>query len=156
MIWARVVRGWLRLACLLVSAAPALAKKKVVEPPAPPGARGFLWPRLSPDTVYRRFHAPLHRLPADAELSPRDPDVPVWDSLSEAEKLRERNGELFAALAAAEEREKLRREVETLRSSLGAGVVNDLVVCESQATLLGSLTSRVAGRAVGTLAPLFS
>ena len=24
-----------------------------------------LWPRLSPDTVYRRFHAPLRRLPAD-------------------------------------------------------------------------------------------
>jgi GNAT superfamily N-acetyltransferase len=23
-----------------------------------------LWPRLSPDTVYRRFHAPLRRLPA--------------------------------------------------------------------------------------------
>jgi GNAT superfamily N-acetyltransferase len=22
-----------------------------------------LWPRLSPDTVYRRFHSPLHRLP---------------------------------------------------------------------------------------------
>ena len=27
---------------------------------------GRLWPRLSPDTVYRRFHAPLHGLPADA------------------------------------------------------------------------------------------
>jgi GNAT superfamily N-acetyltransferase len=25
-----------------------------------------LWPRLSPDTVYRRFHAPLHGLPAEA------------------------------------------------------------------------------------------
>src|SRR5690348_14322444 len=24
-----------------------------------------LWPRLSRDTVYRRFHAPLHRLPAE-------------------------------------------------------------------------------------------
>jgi GNAT superfamily N-acetyltransferase len=24
-----------------------------------------LWPRLSPDTVYRRFHAPLHRIPAE-------------------------------------------------------------------------------------------
>ena len=22
-----------------------------------------LWPRLSPETVYRRFHAPVHRLP---------------------------------------------------------------------------------------------
>jgi GNAT superfamily N-acetyltransferase len=25
-----------------------------------------LWPRLSPDTVYRRFHSPIHGLPADA------------------------------------------------------------------------------------------
>jgi GNAT superfamily N-acetyltransferase len=25
-----------------------------------------LWPRLSADTVYRRFHAPLHGLPAEA------------------------------------------------------------------------------------------
>jgi ribosomal protein S18 acetylase RimI-like enzyme len=24
-----------------------------------------LWPRLSPDTVYRRFHAPLHGLPSE-------------------------------------------------------------------------------------------
>src|SRR5215213_311093 len=24
-----------------------------------------LWPRLSPDTVYRRFHAPLHSLPPE-------------------------------------------------------------------------------------------
>jgi RimJ/RimL family protein N-acetyltransferase len=24
-----------------------------------------LWPRLSPETVYRRFHAPVHRLPAE-------------------------------------------------------------------------------------------
>ena len=24
-----------------------------------------LWPRLSRETVYRRFHAPLHRLPAE-------------------------------------------------------------------------------------------
>src|SRR4051794_41249870 len=23
-----------------------------------------MWPRLSPDTVYRRFHSPLRRLPA--------------------------------------------------------------------------------------------
>src|SRR3954469_24169433 len=22
-----------------------------------------MWPRLSPDTIYRRFHSPLHRLP---------------------------------------------------------------------------------------------
>jgi GNAT superfamily N-acetyltransferase len=25
-----------------------------------------LWPRLSADTIYRRFHAPVHRLPDDA------------------------------------------------------------------------------------------
>ena len=25
-----------------------------------------LWPRLSRETVYRRFHAPLHRLPREA------------------------------------------------------------------------------------------
>ncbi len=25
-----------------------------------------LWPRLSRDTIYRRFHAPLHRLPAES------------------------------------------------------------------------------------------
>jgi len=25
-----------------------------------------LWPRLSPDTVYRRFHSPLHTLPPEA------------------------------------------------------------------------------------------
>jgi GNAT superfamily N-acetyltransferase len=25
-----------------------------------------LWPRLSPDTVYRRFHSPLHDLPPEA------------------------------------------------------------------------------------------
>ena len=25
-----------------------------------------MWPRLSPETVYRRFHAPLHGLPRDA------------------------------------------------------------------------------------------
>jgi GNAT superfamily N-acetyltransferase len=24
-----------------------------------------LWPRLSPDTIYRRFHSPLHGLPAE-------------------------------------------------------------------------------------------
>ncbi|MFL6098135.1 MAG: GNAT family N-acetyltransferase [Blastococcus sp.] len=26
---------------------------------------GRLWPRLSPDTVYRRFHSPLHDLPPE-------------------------------------------------------------------------------------------
>ena len=44
-------------------------------------------------------------------------------------------------LRKAEEREKLRQEVEALRSTLGAGVVQDLVVCESQATLAGSRSS---------------
>ena len=27
---------------------------------------GRLWPRLSPDTVYRRFHSPIHDLPPEA------------------------------------------------------------------------------------------
>jgi two-component system response regulator AtoC len=44
-----------------------------------------------------------------------------------------RPDEVTMTLRKAEEREKLRREVETLRSSLGAGVVNDLVVSESRA-----------------------
>ncbi|MBA3258890.1 MAG: sigma-54-dependent Fis family transcriptional regulator [Gemmatimonadales bacterium] len=56
-----------------------------------------------------------------------------------------RPDEVTMTLRKAEEREKLRREVETLRSSLGAGVVNDLVVCESQAMRdLLDLASRVA------------
>ncbi|HEU5041987.1 MAG TPA: sigma-54 dependent transcriptional regulator [Gemmatimonadales bacterium] len=53
--------------------------------------------------------------------------------------------EVVMTLRKAEEREKLRREVETLRSSLGAGVVQDLVVCESRAMRdLLDLASRVA------------
>jgi two-component system response regulator AtoC len=53
--------------------------------------------------------------------------------------------EVVMTLRKAEEREKLRREVETLRSSLGAGVVQDLVVCESRAMRdLLELASRVA------------
>ena len=56
-----------------------------------------------------------------------------------------RPDEVTMTLRKAEEREKLRREVETLRSSLGAGVVNDLVVCESQAMRdLLDLANRVA------------
>ncbi|MBA2457915.1 MAG: response regulator, partial [Gemmatimonadales bacterium] len=56
-----------------------------------------------------------------------------------------RPDEVIMTLRKAEEREKLRREVETLRSTLGAGVVNDLVVCESQAMRdLLDLASRVA------------
>jgi GNAT superfamily N-acetyltransferase len=37
--------------------------------PVRPGDRALfcrLWPRLSPDTVYRRFHAPVRTLPAEA------------------------------------------------------------------------------------------
>ena len=53
--------------------------------------------------------------------------------------------EVVMTLRKAEEREKLRREVETLRSSLGAGVVQDLVVCESRSMRdLLELASRVA------------
>ncbi|HYC31705.1 MAG TPA: sigma-54 dependent transcriptional regulator [Gemmatimonadales bacterium] len=53
--------------------------------------------------------------------------------------------EVIMTLRKAEEREKLRREVETLRSTLGAGVVQDLVVCESRAMRdLLELASRVA------------
>ena len=56
-----------------------------------------------------------------------------------------RPDEVTMTLRKAEEREKLRREVETLRSSLGAGVVSDLVVCESQAMRdLLDLANRVA------------
>ncbi len=53
--------------------------------------------------------------------------------------------EVTMAIRKAEEHEKLRREVETLRSSLGAGVVQDLVVCESRGMRdLLELASRVA------------
>jgi two-component system response regulator AtoC len=53
--------------------------------------------------------------------------------------------EVTLAIRKAEEHEKLRREVETLRSSLGAGVVQDLVVCESRGMRdLLELASRVA------------
>jgi two-component system, NtrC family, response regulator AtoC len=40
--------------------------------------------------------------------------------------------EVGFAIRKAEEHERLRREVEALRSSVGAGSVNDLVVCESR------------------------
>ena len=40
--------------------------------------------------------------------------------------------EVTMTIRKAEEREKLRREVETLRSSVGAGSVSDLIVCESR------------------------
>ena len=56
-----------------------------------------------------------------------------------------RPDEVIMTLRKAEEREKLRREVETLRSTLGAAAVNDLVVCESQAMRdLLDLANRVA------------
>ncbi len=53
--------------------------------------------------------------------------------------------EVTMTIRKAEERERLRREVESLRSSLGAGVVQDLVVCESKCMRdLVELASRVA------------
>jgi two-component system response regulator AtoC len=56
-----------------------------------------------------------------------------------------RPDEVTMTIRKAEERERLRREVETLRSTLGAGVVQDLVVCESKAMRdLLELASRVA------------
>jgi DNA-binding NtrC family response regulator len=56
-----------------------------------------------------------------------------------------RPDEVTMTIRKAEEREHLRREVETLRSSLGAGAVKDLVVCESRAMRdLLELASRVA------------
>jgi DNA-binding NtrC family response regulator len=56
-----------------------------------------------------------------------------------------RPDEVTMTIRKAEERERLRREVETLRSSLGAGVVQDLVVSESKAMRdLLELASRVA------------
>src|SRR5262249_47900288 len=56
-----------------------------------------------------------------------------------------RPDEVALTIRKAEERERLRREVETLKSSLGAGVVQDLVVCESKAMRdLLEVASRVA------------
>jgi two-component system, NtrC family, response regulator AtoC len=53
--------------------------------------------------------------------------------------------DVLLAVNKAAERERLRREVEALRSSLGAGVVQDLVVCESRSMRdLLELASRVA------------
>jgi two-component system response regulator AtoC len=52
-----------------------------------------------------------------------------------------RPDEVTMTIRKAEEREKLRREVETLRSSVGAGTVHDLVVCESR---IMETASRVA------------
>jgi len=56
-----------------------------------------------------------------------------------------RPDEVTMTLRKAEEREKLRREVEVLRTSLGAGAASDLVVCESRAMRdLLDLAARVA------------
>jgi two-component system, NtrC family, response regulator AtoC len=56
-----------------------------------------------------------------------------------------RPDEVVLTVRKAEERERLRREVETLRSSLGADAVRDLVVAESRAMRdLLELASRVA------------
>jgi two-component system, NtrC family, response regulator AtoC len=56
-----------------------------------------------------------------------------------------RPDEVTMTIRKAEERERLRQEVEALRSTLGAGVVQDLVVCESQAMRdLLDVASRVA------------
>jgi DNA-binding NtrC family response regulator len=56
-----------------------------------------------------------------------------------------KNDDVIMTLRKAEERERLRREVDTLRSSLGIGAVGDLVVCQSKAMRdLVELASRVA------------
>jgi two-component system response regulator AtoC len=56
-----------------------------------------------------------------------------------------RPDEVTMTLRKAEEREKLRREVEVLRTRLGAGAASDLVVCESRAMRdLLDLATRVA------------
>lgn len=56
-----------------------------------------------------------------------------------------RPDQLTMTLRQAEEREKLRREVEGLRSSVGAGAVPELVICESRAMReLVDLASRAA------------
>ncbi|HEX3235783.1 MAG TPA: sigma-54 dependent transcriptional regulator [Gemmatimonadales bacterium] len=56
-----------------------------------------------------------------------------------------RPDEVTMTVRKAEEREKLRREVEVLRTSLGAGAASDLVVCESHTMRdLLELASRVA------------
>jgi two-component system response regulator AtoC len=56
-----------------------------------------------------------------------------------------RPDEVTMTLRKAEEREKLRHEVEVLRTNLGAGAASDLVVCESRAMRdLLELATRVA------------
>jgi two-component system response regulator AtoC len=56
-----------------------------------------------------------------------------------------RADEVTLTVRKAEERERLRREVETLRSTLGMDTVRDLVICESRAMRdLLELANRVA------------
>jgi two-component system response regulator AtoC len=63
-----------------------------------------------------------------------------------------RPDEVELTLRKAEERERLRREVETLRASLGADAVRDLVVAESRGMRnLLELASRVAAHATTVL-----
>ena len=60
--------------------------------------------------------------------------------------------EVTMTIRKAEEHERLRREVETLRSSVGAGTVNDLIVCESRVMRdIVDLASRVARHATPVL-----
>jgi two-component system response regulator AtoC len=63
-----------------------------------------------------------------------------------------RPDEVVLTLRKAEERERLRREVEQLRASLGADAVRDLVVAESKGMRnLLELASRVAGHSTTVL-----
>lgn len=63
-----------------------------------------------------------------------------------------RPDEVTLTVQKAEERERLRREVDTLRASLGADQVRDVVVAESRAMRdLLELASRVAGHATTVL-----
>ncbi len=63
-----------------------------------------------------------------------------------------RPDEVTMTIRKAEEREALRREVETLRSSVGAGSVNDMIVCESRVMRdLVDLANRLARHATPVL-----
>ena len=63
-----------------------------------------------------------------------------------------KSDEVIMTLRKAEERERLQREVQTLRSSLGIGAVGDLVVSQSRAMRdLVELASRVARHNTGAL-----
>jgi two-component system response regulator AtoC len=63
-----------------------------------------------------------------------------------------RTEEVAFAIRKAEEHERLVREVESLRSSVGAGTVNDLVVCESRVMRdIMDTASRVARHSTAVL-----